>query len=49
MRSNQQKDIKYEFLVSQNPRNYLLSSIISQIIEIVFKMANGGHFDLDYR
>ena len=45
IRSNQQNDIKSEFFVSQNPRNYLLGSIISQIIKVVFKMAHGGHFE----
>ena len=45
MRSNQQNDIKCEFLVSHNPRNHLLSSTISQIMKIIFKMANGGHFE----
>ena len=43
--SNGQNDIECKFLVSQNPINHLLSSTISQIIKIVFKMANGGHFE----
>ena len=49
MMSNQQNDIEYKFLVSQNHINHLLSSTISQIIKILFKMANGGHFEFGFR
>lgn len=44
-RSNNQNNIKYEFLDPKNPNNHILCSTVGQTIEkIIFNMADGGHF-----
>ena len=48
MMSNQQNDIECKFLL-KNPINNLLISPITQIIKIVFKMANGGHSEFGFQ
>ena len=49
MMSNQQNYIEYKFFFSQNPINHQLSSTISQIIKILLKIANGGHFEVGFQ
>ena len=50
MMSNQQNDIECKFLGSQNPiKPFIEQHYISQHIKILFKLANGGHFEFGFQ